>query len=326
MEYFNAKLGQIEFTTEAINALEKLSDDWRLMKGRTRNEDRFDKLGTKEDGLLYVFDSYIKENRIENDNFRPFCMNNFVTKYKDKSDFTSVVNCIFSIREMVAMLLKVFDYSGVGFPDEKHGLFNALMKLIRVNIKLKPIDETSNVDEIVKEFYKLLKDNEKVMPKERLNDAFDVLKFLLIYIDKCALETIFITKPTDEDRREKLIYGNSSLKYNYEIGLSQFTRCASGHNFHLDMKRYYLKLRYMTVLSSSEASLTNSLIDYFSYKPLELSTMNGLEKKFYCSMCDDNYDKDRNTKMWHKKMLKFTPKVLFIKFDIFDKYVSYLKI
>ena len=317
MEYFNTKLGESEFTTQDITTLEVLSEDWQLMEGRTRQ---------KKEGLVDRFVSYIKDQKIIDNNFRPFYMNNFSTN-KNKSDFTSVINCIFSIKDLVAMLLKVYDYSGVGLPGEKHGLFNALMQLVQKNMKLKPNNETSNIDEIVREFYKLVKDHENILPKERLNDAFEVLKFLLIYIDRSALETIFITQPKDVERKEKLIFGNSSLKFMYEIGLSQYTKCDGGHTFHLDMKKYYLKLRNNTVLSNSEASLTNSLVDYFCYKPLELTSLRGLERKFFCSHCDEenDYEEENNRKMWHRKMLKYTPPILFIKLDIFKKLVNNLK-
>ena len=223
------------------------------------------------------------------------------------------------------MLLKVYDYSGVGLPDAKHGLFNAVLKLMQINMKEKPNLETSNMDDIVREFYKLVKDNENVLPKDRLNDAFEILKFFLIYIDRSTLETIFITQPKDKDRKEKLIFGNSSLKYMYEIGMSQYTKCENGHSFNLDMKKYYLKLRYNTVLSNSDASLTNSLVDYFCYKPLEVSTMKGLANEFFCSLCKpDQFDyvQENNSKMWHKNMLKYSPQILFIKFDIFNKLVN----
>jgi hypothetical protein len=197
------------------------------------------------------------------------------------------------------------------------------MKHLKINIQI-PVSKQSNIDEIIKEFYLLIQGYENIMPKDRLSDAFDVLKFFLIYIDRSTLETIFITQPKDKDRKEKLIFGNSSLKYLYEIGLIQWTKCEGNHTYRLDMKKYYLKLRNNTVLSNSEASLTNSLVEYFCYKPLELTTMNGvLEREFFCSACKQNasYGEDGNTRMWHRKLLKSAPQILFIKLDIFTKHV-----
>ena len=316
MEYFKAKLGESEFTTQDIATLEDLTIDWQLKQDHTRQ---------KRVGLETQFLELVQNQQIRNDNFRPFYMNNFSRKNNKKSDFTSAINCILSIKDMVVMLLKVNDYSGVELPEGRHSLFNALLKLIQTNMKIKPNNETSNIDDIVREFYKLVKDNENIFPRERLNDAFEVLKFFLVYIDRSTLETIFITQPKDKDRKEKLIFGNSSLKHLYEIGLSQYTKCENGHHFSLDLKKYYLKLRNNTVLSNSEASLTNSLVDYFCYKPLEITTMKGLANKFFCSLCEpDQFDyvQEINSRMWHKKMVKYSPKILFMKIDIFNKLVN----
>ena len=77
----------------------------------------------------------------------------------------------------------------LGHPNAgKSSLFNALLKLIQTNMKIKPNNETSNIDDIVREFYKLVKDNENIFPRERLNDAFEVLKFFLVYIDLLTLQ------------------------------------------------------------------------------------------------------------------------------------------